>query len=91
MKRINYVLLLIGMISFTICSGQKNPFPNVERIPTKIWDKTFGGSDDDNVKSVITTADGGFIIAGSSSSDILGDKSEKSRGGTDFWLVKLGF
>jgi hypothetical protein len=56
----------------------------------KIWDKSIGGKQEENAKSIITT-NGGCIVLGTSNSDISGDKSEKSRGGTDFWLVKLGF
>jgi hypothetical protein len=56
----------------------------------KIWDKSVGGEKEENANSIITTSDG-CVILGTSSSDIFGDKSEKSRGGTDYWLVKLGF
>jgi hypothetical protein len=56
----------------------------------KIWDKSVGGKQEENAQSIITTNDG-CVILGTSSSDISGDKSEKSRGGTDYWLVKLGF
>ncbi len=56
----------------------------------KIWDKSVGGKQNEDAQSIIATDDG-CIILGTSSSDISGDKSEKSRGGTDYWLVKLGF
>jgi len=53
------------------------------------WQKTFGGSDYDQLNSMQQTADGGFICAGSSDSDISGDKTENSHGGYDFWVLKL--
>lgn len=34
------------------------------------------------------TADGGFMLAGYSLSGLNGDKSQPSRGGNDFWIVK---
>lgn len=53
------------------------------------WDKTIGGSDNDNLKSIIQTSDGGYALIGESSSNISFEKSENSRGSSDYWLVKL--
>jgi len=54
------------------------------------WDKTIGGSGNDNLKSVIQTSDGGYALIGESSSNISFEKTDNSRGLSDFWLVKLG-
>lgn len=54
----------------------------------KVWDKTFGGSDDDGLSTMALTSDGGYILCGSSKSPVSGSKTEASRGGLDFWLVK---
>jgi hypothetical protein len=55
-----------------------------------IWDKTIGGNaDDSEVWCLEKTSDGGFIFGGKSSSDISGEKTESSRGGFDYWVVKL--
>ena len=54
----------------------------------KIWDKTFGGSGDDVLLCVDESWDGGYVIGGYSSSTKSGDKSENSKGGTDYWVVK---
>ncbi|MEA5139568.1 Ig-like domain-containing protein [Arcicella rigui] len=56
---------------------------------TKVWDKTFGGTGDDVPLSIIATSDGGFLISGYSNSSKSGDKSEASKGGYDYWLVKI--
>jgi hypothetical protein len=56
---------------------------------SKIWDKTIGGAGGDVAQSIVTTESNELIIAGSSYSDISGDKSENSEGGNDFWVVKL--
>jgi hypothetical protein len=61
----------------------------------KVWDKTFGGSNYDHLISVVATQDGGYLLGGSSSSPISGDKSEASRGGdyeyggNDYWILKI--
>ncbi|HUM47766.1 MAG TPA: fibronectin type III domain-containing protein [Chitinophagales bacterium] len=55
-----------------------------------IWDKTAGGNGDDQLEDIRVTADGGYICAGYSGSGLSGDKSESSKGGYDYWVVKLG-
>ena len=46
-----------------------------------VWDKTFGGSDDDEAYSIIQTSDGGYAVAGYTES--------KGAGKEDFWVIKL--
>jgi len=52
------------------------------------WQRTIGGTLTDDLRSIQQTADGGYILGGSSSSDISGEKTENSSG-TDYWVVKL--
>ena len=54
-----------------------------------LWDKTYGGSGDDFLISIDQTTDGGFIVGLGSDSNISGDKTENSRGGLDFWILKI--
>ncbi|QRR02450.1 CBM96 family carbohydrate-binding protein [Dyadobacter sandarakinus] len=54
----------------------------------KIWDKTIGGNDTDVLTDLEITSDGGFIICGNSRSGISGNKSKKSLGLDDYWVVK---
>lgn len=52
------------------------------------WQKSLGGSLDDTANDIQQTSDGGYIVAGESSSndgDVTGNK-----GIQDFWIVKLG-
>jgi len=52
-----------------------------------IWQKMYGGSDEDWASSIQQTKDGGYIVAGSSSSkDIPG---LKNHGSEDFYIIKL--
>ncbi len=61
------------------------------------WQVTLGGIGNDQLQSIQQTPDGGYIIGGSSDSSsivdeegkIIGTKSEESRGGFDYWVVKL--
>jgi hypothetical protein len=53
------------------------------------WQKSFGGSGVDLLQSVQNTNDGGFILAGTSTSNSGGDKLENSKGQEDFWILKL--
>ncbi len=57
--------------------------------PVLNWQKTIGGTNSDDIFSSYFTNDNGFIIGGTSQSDISGNKTETSRGGYDFWIVKL--
>jgi hypothetical protein len=46
-----------------------------------VWDKTFGGSENDEAHSIIQTNDGGYAVAGFTVSEDTGDR--------DFWVIKL--
>jgi hypothetical protein len=53
------------------------------------WQKSLGGSGFDLLQSIKGTRDGGFILAGTSSSNQGMDKQLDSKGLSDFWVVKL--
>jgi len=55
----------------------------------KVWDKTIGGSSYERLAAVLPTKDGGYLLGGTSSSGISGDKSEVNKGREDYWVVKL--
>ena len=58
----------------------------------KQWDKTFGGTQDDQLAKAAATPDGGFVLGGSSSSPAGADKTEGLRGAAgqnDYWVVKI--
>lgn len=57
--------------------------------PAISWQKTIGGADWDDIRTVKQTSDGGYIIGGDSESGISGDKSEANQGLYDYWIVKL--
>ena len=63
------------------------------------WQLTIGGTGQEQLQSVVPTADGGYILGGTSSSNKsrteasaipdLSSKTDKCFGSTDFWVVKL--
>jgi len=46
-----------------------------------VWDKTFGGSENDETRSIVQTEDGGYVVAGFTVSEDTGDR--------DIWIIKL--
>ncbi|QNF33061.1 T9SS type A sorting domain-containing protein [Adhaeribacter swui] len=54
----------------------------------KVWDKRFGGSQNDELRASIQTQDGGYLLAGKSFSGKSGNKTQESRGDSDYWIVK---
>ncbi|MEO8086666.1 MAG: T9SS type A sorting domain-containing protein [Bacteroidota bacterium] len=59
-----------------------------DSLGNKIWDKRYGGTQDEYLTAVLQTPDGGYIIAGYSGSGIGGDKTQINRGYDDYWIVK---
>ncbi len=74
-----YILILCSLLTLL----------GYSQTPVKVWDKTLGGSSLDDLKSMISTTDGGYILAGYSGSNISGDKSENNKGISDYWVIKI--
>ncbi|HYV90594.1 MAG TPA: T9SS type A sorting domain-containing protein [Chitinophagales bacterium] len=83
--------------SYSVSSGNKTQtlwggadywIVKIDSLGIKQWDKDFGGIDDDTPLSIQQTADGGYIFGGRSLSQIIGTKTQASRGGWDYWIVK---
>lgn len=54
-----------------------------------LWQRTIGGTSADAMMDVIPALDGGYILAGESSSGIGGDKSVPRKAATDLWVIKI--
>ncbi|MCF6279013.1 MAG: hypothetical protein L3J14_01560 [Flavobacteriaceae bacterium] len=53
----------------------------------QVWQKSFGGSQIDEAKSIVKTTDGNYLIVGDSrSSDV---DVTNSKGAADIWLIKI--
>ncbi|WP_143436699.1 T9SS type A sorting domain-containing protein [Hymenobacter crusticola] len=53
------------------------------------WDVHYGGAQHDELRVIRRTADHGFLLAGTSASTTGMDKTQPSRGGQDYWVVKV--
>jgi len=64
----------------------------IDSMGNKLWDKLYGGIDNDFLFSMQETSDHGFILGGSSYSRNSGDKSQDNRDTinftNDYWIVK---
>jgi hypothetical protein len=57
---------------------------------TKQWDKTYGSSSDDQLKSAIITPDGGSLLVGTTfGQQPSGDRTATLSGSIGIWVVKL--
>jgi len=54
-----------------------------------LWDRTFGGADDDIMADAAATEDGGYVLAGHSRSGASGNKTSPRAKNTDGWVVKI--
>ncbi len=70
-------------VSYSINTDCDNQIPDIE------WQNTIGGNGDESLSVIRPTVDGGYILGGSSNSNISGDKTNNSKGGYDYWIVKL--
>ncbi|MFN4255571.1 MAG: T9SS type A sorting domain-containing protein [Saprospiraceae bacterium] len=89
---------ILGGSSFSNASGDKTEnnvggsdywIVKIDAVGNIQWQNTIGGSLYEGLSSIRQTSDGGYIIGGTSNSNISGDKTENSVGGYDYWVVKL--
>jgi len=91
----------LGGLSRSGVGGDKSlptwgPYPDqdywvikIDSLGNKLWEKDFGGSGlEDEFGNVSLTADGGYLIAGTSYSQLSGDKSENNLGFEQSWILK---
>lgn len=73
-------------------NGQQVALIKVDATGNTTWEKVYGGESADFGNSVRQTADGGFIIAGltsSNSGDVVGNHTTGLSGTADVWVVKF--
>lgn len=77
------------IFSFLLCVFLSWQGYGQEIAPAINWQKTIGGSEADVLFAMVQTPDSGYIVGGYSSSNISGEKTTNSKGGNDYWIVKL--
>jgi hypothetical protein len=60
-----------------------------DKFGNKVWDKTFGGTNNDLPESISVGTDNKIYISGTSNSIISGNKSAQIFGNADFWVLKI--
>jgi len=89
---------ILGGYSWSNVSGDKTEnsygesdywIVKIDSVGNIIWQNTIGSNAFDNLNSICQTNDNGFILAGSSNSNIFGDKTENCIiGSNDYWIIK---
>ncbi len=77
MKNLYITLFLLNFVSISA------------QAPAIVWQKRMGGNNWNLGSNMCSTFDGGFFVAGRSSSNAIYEKTENSRGGSDYWVLKL--
>lgn len=88
-----------GFILIGYSRSQPYPYPisvlKVDAAGNTQWSETYRGGNANGVTvyetagTIIATAGGGYLFAAGSSHEAGNDKTENSRGGVDFWIVKM--
>ena len=76
------ILTTLSLLGLVIISSAQIP-------PPIQWQKDFGGSSTDDSYSLQQTTNGGYILAGYSTSGISGSKTITNNGPADVWLIQL--
>lgn len=93
----DYGFLLLGS-SVSDATAQKNKdnqgkldyfIWKVDENGKQEWQQSFGGDENDFLTAGALTKDGGYILGGYSESSESGDKTTKSFGLADYWVLKL--
>ncbi|QHT70335.1 T9SS type A sorting domain-containing protein [Rhodocytophaga rosea] len=61
----------------------------LDKSGNKLWDKRYGGAGNDDFGWATETLEGNYLLAGSSTSDRSGDKTQDSEGESDYWIIKI--
>jgi len=79
---------LVGGSVFSASTQNDFGVAKIDEDANVLWVKTYGGSSQDDLRRIIPANDGGFIIAGVSSSSN-GDVTDGNNGVNDYWMVKI--
>jgi len=81
-------IFLLSLLLFSCSDDETNQLPNSNVSKETEWVKTFGGSKNEQAKSIVKTLDGGYAILGFTQSND-GDISDKPGVSFDYWVMKF--
>ena len=61
----------------------------IDQNGTLIWEKTYGGDEEDQVQKILEASNGDILVAGGTRSGPSGNKTSNFNGLIDYWLVRL--
>ncbi|MDX1701050.1 MAG: hypothetical protein R3250_10550, partial [Melioribacteraceae bacterium] len=61
----------------------------IDQTGKALFEKTYGGNSDEDLKSLQIDEIGNLFLSGESWSNVSKDKSEPSKGRSDYWVIKL--
>lgn len=82
LHQFKYYTAIVAMICLGLRPASASP------TFAKEWDHRYGGTSEDHLETMKETFDGGFILGGTSLSDETGDKTQPTRGGADYYVVR---
>jgi len=82
-------ICVVSILLFSCSNDETNQLPNNNVSKETEWVKTFGGSKNEQAKSIVKTQDGGYAVLGFTQSND-GDVSDKIGVSFDYWLMKFG-
>ncbi|SFO17441.1 Por secretion system C-terminal sorting domain-containing protein [Paenimyroides ummariense] len=56
---------------------------------TQEWQQSYGGDGDDRLVQIKQVKGGGYLIAGTTNSDVSDQKKDEKFGGLDYWIIKI--
>jgi hypothetical protein len=77
------VVSALGLLLAVFAHGQQVSPPLIE------WQRVFGNTENDYLWAMQQTADGGYIIGGTSYPPANGNKTCQGFGSVDYWVVRL--
>jgi len=80
------------MTSRVSCIVPSKATPGLVRISElgeRVWDLSFGGSEEEGPTTIVPDGSGGYWISGASTSGISGNKTAPNRGAVDMWVLHV--
>jgi hypothetical protein len=75
--------LKFSLVYFTLIT-----IASFSQSPVRVWDKRFAGDSADYLNTIRRSSNGDLFLGGRSNSKNVAEKSQASKGGYDYWVIK---